>query len=128
MITIERKGFFKKTKRFFEGLKSYQIDDILDFYGQKGVEELQKNTPVYTGLLQSSWYYKIEKDDENIWLIWCNDDIEDNGNVAILIQYGFTTNSGYRVEGRDYINPALKHIYKEIKRTVESEVKRLGTN
>lgn len=128
MITIERKGFFKKTKRFFEGLQDWQIDEILEYYGQKGVEALQKNTPVFTGLLQSSWYFKIERIEEGISLIWCNDDIEEDGNVALLIQYGFATKSGYRVGGRDYINPALKPIYNEIKRTVESEVKRLGTD
>lgn len=127
MITIEHKGFLR-TKNFFKNLKQYEIYDILEYYGQKGVEELQKNTPVYTGLLQSSWYFKIDRDGDDYWLIWCNDDIEQNGTVALLIQYGFVTNSGYRVQGRDYINPALKGIYREIKRTVESEVKRIGTD
>ena len=127
MITIEHKGFLR-TKNFFKNLKQYEIYDILEYYGQKGVEELQKNTPVYTGLLQSSWYFKIDRDGDDYWLIWCNDDIEQNGTVALLIQYGFVTNSGYRVQERDYINPALRGIYREIKRTVESEVKRIGTD
>lgn len=127
MITIDHKGFLR-TKNFFKNLKKYEIYDILEYYGQKGVEELQKRTPVYTGLLQSSWYFKIDRDGDDYWLIWCNDDIEQDGNVALLIQYGFVTSSGYKVQGRDYINPALKGIYREIKRTVESEVKRIGTD
>lgn len=127
MITIEHKGFFR-TRNFFKNLKKYQIYEILDYYGKKGVEELKKNSPVYTGLLKSSWYYKIKKDGDNYWLYWCNSDIEENGVVAILVQYGFVTKSGYKVEGNDYINPALKGIYIEIKRAVESEVRRIGTD
>lgn len=128
MKVTKGKVFFQALKTFLDKIKNYDMYDILDHYGKKGVEALQNNTPVYTGLLKSSWSYKIEKEDDNYRLVWVNDDIEQGNNVALLIQYGFVTNTGYRVQAKDYINPALKGVYKELKRELESEVKRIGTD
>ena len=122
MITIKHNGF-KKTKAYLKKMQKFDLYKILEHYGQEGVEALMETTPVYTGLLKSSWYFKIEEDDETIKLMWCNDDIEEDGNVALLIQYGFVTPSGYRVEGRDYINPAIKPVCDKIKKAIEEGVK-----
>ena len=40
------------------------------------------------------------------------------------IQYGHATKSGSWVEGLDFINPALKPIFDEIKRDIREEVTR----
>ena len=87
----------------------------LDKYGQKGVEELRKTTPVDTGKTANSWDYAIEHTDEGVKLIWTNSNVTKNGDcIAILLQYGHGTNGGGLVIGQDYINPAIKPIFDEM--------------
>lgn len=108
MINIKEKGSFKETAAFLTNVVGVDIDDILEFYGKQGIELLEEITPKRTGLTSRSWYYEIEKTDESIKLVFYNDNIQDGSNIAILIQYGFVTSTGYQVKGRDYINPVTK--------------------
>ena len=50
----------------------------------------------------------------NVQLNFCNSDIENNINIAILIQYDHATGTGGFVVGRDYINPALQPIFDDL--------------
>lgn len=122
MITIKTSGSFENTERFFGKLSKANVDIILSHFGELGVEALEKATPKRTGLTSRSWYYKIERKNGKIKLVWFNDNIQKGSNVAILIQYGFVTKRGYRVAGRDYINPALEPIWQEILNTSWEEV------
>lgn len=114
MITFEGKGDFKKTNSFFEKLLENFNVGALDKYGKLGVEALSAATPVDTGLAASSWYYKIEHDKGSSKIIWGNSDIEGGCNVAILVQYGHGTRNGGYVQGRDFINPAMRPVFDEI--------------
>ena len=40
-----------------------------------------------------------------------NENVVDGCNIAIILQYGHATRNGGWVEGRDYINPALRPIF-----------------
>lgn len=125
MVTFIQHGKFKKLNSHFQ--KWLEIVDLswLDTYGKKGVEALTLATPVDTGLLKSSWYYKIEREKNgSVKLIWCNDDIEGGCNVAILIQYGHGTKNGTYIPGIDFINPTIRPIVEQISEEVRKEVKR----
>lgn len=122
MITVEHKGNFDKLDNWFERLKGVCNFSYLDKYGRKGVEALANNTPKDTGLASESWYYKIERSKDFARLVWCNSDIENGYNVAVLIQYGHGTKGGSYVEGIDYINPALKPVFLEIAEMLYKEV------
>ena len=122
MITINTSGNFDNTKRFFGKLSKVNVDAILSHFGALGVEALERATPKRTGRTSRSWDYKIERKNGTIRLVWYNNNIQNGSNIAILIQYGFVTKTGYRVAGRDYINPALQPIYDEIIKTSWEEV------
>lgn len=107
------KGNFDNTLNWLKGVttKSY---DILNKYGQIGVEALQRATPKFTRLASSSWGYEIEGKEGYYNLVFHNYDIEGGYNVAILIQYGHGTGTGGYVTGRDFINPTLQPIFDDL--------------
>lgn len=122
MISFEAKGDFKKLNGFFEKALNFVHLGDLDKYGEMGVKALSDASPKLTGRMSKSWYYKIERSNGTVKIIWCNSDIENGENVALLVQYGHGTRSGKYVEGRDFINPAIKPIFDEIAKGAWKEV------
>lgn len=124
-ITCTIKGSFKKTDTFFERCLNFIKLGRLDYYGKLGVEKLKANTPIDTGLLASSWYYKIRRHKGSASIIFCNDDIEGGMNVALMIQYGHGTKSGIWIPGRDYITPAITELLLEVANDMREEIQSL---
>lgn len=122
MISFNSKGDFSKTIKYIT--KVNNIPNNFDFtrFGEKGINALQKNSPVDTGLLKSSWTYSINRRKNGVEITWYNKDIEDGSNVAILVQYGHSTKSGTFVKGVDFVNPAMKPIFDEIANDLLKEV------
>lgn len=122
MITFQQKGDFSKTFRFLRRNKKLSFND-LHKYGERGVAALSAATPVDSGLTASSWYYEIVEKDGLISLNFLNSNLGDGwAPIAILLQLGHATGTGGWVEGRDYINPALKPIFDEIAKDAWEEV------
>ena len=113
MIVVKTKGNLKKTERFLNKMKSADVRRLLIKYGEAGVIALAQNTPVDSGLTASSWYYdvKIDKTEGYASVTWKNSHVVKNTCIAIILQYGHGTRNGGYVQGRDYINPALKPIF-----------------
>ena len=122
MITFEAKNDFKNTNKLFDRLRSKAKIVDLDRIGQMGVDALSAATPVQTGETASSWYYTIDRGQGYATITWCNSNVVDGANVAVLLQYGHATRNGSWVEGIDYINPALKPVFDEIAQTAWREV------
>lgn len=125
MFSVRHEGSFSNLERFLQKNAHMDIDHYLEMFGKKGVEALANATPVRTGLTRDSWRYKIEKDESKgeIKVTWLNDNVVDEWfNVALMIQYGHATGSGYWVEGIDYINPAMKSIFDEMAEEIWKEV------
>lgn len=117
-IYFTQKGDFKNTEKYFKDLLDKKYLDILNRYGQLGVDALRRATPVDTGLAASSWGYTIEQEGGTTRLVWTNDDIEGGCNVAILIDRGHATKSGSWVSGIHFIDEAIAPIIAEIVREV----------
>lgn len=113
-IYFTHKGDFKNTEDYFRSLLNRKYYDILDKYGQLGVEALRNATPVDTGLAASSWGYHIEQKGKTTSLVWTNDDIEGGLNVAILVDRGHATKSGGWVPGLHFIDEAISPIIAQI--------------
>jgi len=111
MITLESTGDFKKTQDFLNKMARAEFTAMLNHYGQVGVDALASATPTDSGLTANSWTYTIEKKLGKYTIIWRNTNVVDGTPVAILIQYGHGTGTGGWVEGRDYINPAIRPIF-----------------
>ncbi len=125
MIRFIQKGKHEKTKRFLKALQENKYFSILDKYGRRGVDALQRATPVDTGLTAGSWGYEIHTSKDSAYLYFVNDNIVDGIPVAILIQYGHGTRGGAYVRGRDYINPAIQPVFDELAEEAWREVTKL---
>lgn len=121
-INISSKGSFSKTMDFLNRSKSLNFN-VLRKYGEEGLAALREATPVKTGLTADSWGYRIVQTDTTIGIEWYNTNVQNGwAPVAILLQYGHSTGTGGYVEGRDYINPAMKPIFDRIEQNVWREV------
>ena len=115
-------GSFNKTEQFLKKANKASKTIDLTKYGEKGVAALQAATPTRTGLTASSWYYKIEKSGSTITLSFFNSNVNKGVPIAIILQYGHGTNNGGWVQGRDYINPALRPVFDEMAQAIWREV------
>ena len=123
-ITLTQTDGFKKANKFLERLlEKVKLGD-LDKYGRRGVEALAAATPKDTGLAASSWSYTIVRSKNEVTIEWHNDDVENGFNVILGVQYGHATKSGGWVQGIDFINPAIRPIFDEIKNDLWREVTR----
>ena len=122
MITIKHKGDFHNTERFFDNAKKFDIDAILNSYGEAGVDALASATPKETGLTAASWNYEIERGANGESITWFNSNMNRNVNIAIILQYGHGTGTGGYVQGIDYINPSIQPIFEEMAENVWKEV------
>ncbi len=124
-VVVTNKGDFSKLDRFFNNISTAIQKVQLDKYGKMGVKALQQATPKDTGVTADSWYYVIEHDEVNkiLTVAWYNANVVDDWyNVAIMLQYGHATRNGGYVQGRDYINPALRPIFDKMARDAWKEV------
>ncbi len=115
-------GSFNKTEQFLKKANKASKTIDLTKYGEKGVAALQAATPTRTGRTASSWYYKIEKSGSTVTLSFLNSNVNHGVPIAIILQYGHGTNNGGWVQGRDYINPALRPVFDEMAEAIWKEV------
>ena len=125
MISFRQKGDFKKLTRYFERAKEVVKLGDLDKYGREGVQALSSATPVDSGLTASSWYYTIENKNGTVKIMFNNSNIQNGVPIAVILQYGHGTGTGGWVEGRDYINPAIRPIFDKIAESAWREVTKL---
>lgn len=111
-ITVEASGSFDNTVRLLRRLgRTDEFRAVLDRYGQRGVDALAAATPIGTGETANSWYYELRRSRGSLQIIWKNRHVVNGANIALLIQYGHGTGTGGYVQGRDYINPAMRPIF-----------------
>lgn len=122
MIKFKQKGNFKKTEAFFKKIGEGDYKKGLQYYGEAGVSALNEATPKDTGKTAASWNYSIEETSEGLVISWNNTNIVEGYNIAVLIQQGHGTGTGYYVRGVDYINPALEPIFDLIGKNLWMEV------
>jgi len=122
MIVIKQSGSFKHTERFLTRASRLNIRNVLDRYGREGVNALAMATPVDSGLTASSWGYEVHVSRNTYSITWTNSNVVNGVPIAIVLQYGHTTKNGGYVQGRDYINPAIRPIFDKIANEVWKEV------
>lgn len=113
-ITLEASGSYSSTTTWLQRLGRMSIEQQLARYGAKGVKALASSTPVETGKTASSWSYSVTRKGDTWILSWENTNVVRGVPIAIILQYGHVTGTGGWVQGRDYINPAIKPLMDEI--------------
>lgn len=114
MISFTVSGSLKRTEAFLQKMIHGDIYQALDAAAQEGVNALVAASPFDSGLAASSWGYVIQRSRGSVTIKWTNTDVENGFPVAIMLQYGYGTGSGGYVQGRDYINPALRPVFDSI--------------
>ena len=125
MISFRQKGDFSKLSRYFERVKEAAKIGVLDKYGQEGVAALASATPVDSGQTANSWYYEIKRQNGSVSIVFNNSHVNKGVPIAIILQYGHGTGTGGWVQGRDYINPAIRSIFDRIAEDAWKEVTKL---
>ena len=125
MIKFRHKGDFSKSIKYLGKVKKPIRPGMLDKYGREGVAALASATPVDSGLTASSWYYKIENNNGSAKISFHNSNVQNGVPIAIILQYGHGTGTGGWVEGRDYINPAIRPIFDKVVNEAWREVTKL---
>lgn len=111
MISFRNSGSFEKTKDFLNSAKNINTTSAIERIARDGVRALAAATPVRTGKTASSWDYVIEKSNGKTTVSFVNNNVNNGVNIAIILQQGHGTKNGGYVQGRDYINPALRPIF-----------------
>ena len=122
MVSFKHRGNFNKMEKFLNKMSRRDYLNVLDKYGQLGVEALAAATPVDTGLTAKSWAYEIERTPTKTTISWLNTNTNNGVNIAVILQYGHGTGTGGYVQGRDYINPAMRPIFDNIAEQAWKEV------
>ena len=122
MIRITTKGDFNNTFRFLNKMSKFQINKILEKYGQMGVSALASATPVDSGTTAESWGYEISIGKEGATIYWTNTNQNKGVYIAVILQYGHGTGTGGYVQGVDYINPAIRPVFDKIAEEAWMEV------
>jgi hypothetical protein len=118
VVQITSSGSFDKTEKFLLWIKRGDLYKALDAQAQRGVAALASATPVDSGLTAASWGYKIRKGIGYANITWTNRNIHSGFPVAIMLQFGHGTGTGGYVQGRDYINPAIRPVFDDIANSV----------
>lgn len=118
LFGFSAKGDLHSTEAWLRSLAGpsfgQKLRPLLERYGQEGVQALRGATPKDTSETAYAWYYEIVDDGKSISIIWGNNHVVDGRPIAVLIQLGHGTGTGGYVQGRDYINPALRPVFDRI--------------
>lgn len=117
-VSMSSSGSLANTEKFLTQMSKGRHLDVLDRYGREGVSALAAATPVDSNVTASSWNYKIKRSRGTASIEWTNSHKVDGTPLVILLQYGHGTGSGGYVQGRDFINPAIRPVFDRIAENV----------
>lgn len=115
-VTANIKGDWKQTIKALSNLKttSSKLRSVLEECGREGVAALSAATPVESSLTANSWDYEIRSTSNGYQIDWINTNVHEGVPIAVILQYGHGTGRGGYVQGRDYINPAMRPIFDKL--------------
>ena len=122
MVIVKQKGDFSKTEKFLNAINKKLYYRNLQKYAEQGVAALASATPIDSGTTANSWNYEIRQTKNSVSIYWTNSNVNKGVPIAVIIQYGHGTRNGGYVQGRDYINPAMRPIFDKIAENVWKEV------
>lgn len=121
-IYFTTNGNWSKTDKLLSRCTKNSVNlNVIRQYGELGVQALETATPKETGETATSWYYTIKNQNGKYIIQFNNRHRVDGVPIAIILQYGHATRNGGWVEGRDYINPALRPIFDNMANKVWKE-------
>lgn len=123
-FSLETSGTWQNTESWLKRMSKGDIFKTLDKYGKMGVDALAKATPKESGETAGAWNFTATISGRSAKIEWTNSHINQGVNIAVILQYGHGTGTGGYVQGRDYINPAIRPVFDQITESVWKEVTR----
>lgn len=111
-IKVSSSGSWDDTENWLKQMT--QVNSALarlEHFGAAGVAALRAATPLESGETAAAWFYEIIQEKGSWSIVWGNNHVEGDRQIAVLLQYGHGTGTGGYVAPRDYINPALRPIF-----------------
>lgn len=117
-VRFVQRGSFDKMERFLKAVQKLDVGKVAAAQAEVGVRALAAATPIDSQLASRSWNYEVRQNGGKISIVWTNSDIENGFPVVIMLQLGHGTGTGGYVQGRDFINPAIRPVFDKIAETV----------
>jgi len=117
MIEMKFDADFDMSK-WLTQVKNKKLRDVLATAGTRGVAAPPAHPPAGPRGNGGSRGDKVKETKRGVKIVWYNTNIVSKVPIAIILQYGHGTRQGGYVQGKDYINPAMKPIFDEIDRMV----------
>lgn len=114
MIEFVSTGSFDNMEKFLNKMKKANFRAAIEAEAEKGRVALANATPRDSGLSASMWSYKISQNGGGLTITWTNAHMAGTAPLVVLLQYGHATGTGGYVQGRDFINPAMKPVFDRI--------------
>lgn len=125
-VKFTQKGNFSKFEKYISRSRRIaRLKQDAEIIADQCIDELRKATPIYSGLTAESWDYEIEINNRKTRIFFNNRNIQNGVNVALLLEYGHGTPTGGWVEGKEYIDPAIRKVYLDIINDKWKELTRL---
>ena len=123
LIVFSGTGDFSRTERFLAKLQRGEMFRIVSSLADEGVSALAAATPTESGLTAASWSSEVQFTLGGCTIWWRNNHLDSQGvPIAVMLQTGHGTGTGGYVQGRDYINPAIRPVMDQIANAVWREV------
>lgn len=116
------KGGWEKTFAFLSKAVAEEYYAPLKHKEAAVVASLEHYTPKDSGETAKSWYCDTDIYHGGAVMNVGNTNVINGFNVAVGLQYGHGTGTGGYVQGRDYINPAVKEPFDDAVEAVWKEV------
>lgn len=113
-ITFKGSGSFKNMESFLRKLTHTDLYHKIQKYGEKGVRELSKNTPVRTGATAESWDWEAIKTDAGVVIAWTNSNAPNGIPVPYLLEYGHSARDGSWVPAQPFVERTMSVIFEEM--------------
>lgn len=122
LISFRDRGSFRHSENILKRIQSQDFYRRLESYALLGLYALESATPIDSGDSAKSWTYKIIRTKNSASISYSNTNLTEGIPVVILVQYGHATKNGGFVKGIDFINPAIKPVFEEIRDEIWKEV------
>lgn len=113
-VSMRSNGEWNKTMKYLTKVSNLSYEQILNKYGQLGVEMLAEATPKRTGLTAASWSFKIESTGSGEAIVFTNSNENKGVSIALILELGHGTRNGGYVRGRKYISPAVAKAFDQM--------------
>lgn len=122
MLTITHSGDYSNIEKFLRFIDQEKYIKTIYQYAKRGVDALSSATPIDSGKTASSWTSEIVIGKNSVNIYWNNENVNNGVNIAVILQYGHGTRNGGYVQGRDYINPAIRPVFDKMAEELWREV------